>query len=85
MQLKFSGGVESPFFQKDVVEEQGTDGVQKIEIDTTRKIRSVSMFVRDNQYLHGLRLEDEEGKTFVDEVWYTSINNKWVTYEIPKG
>ena len=84
MQLKFSGGGESPFFQKDATR-HGEDGVQKIEIDTTKKIRSISMFVRFGQYLQGLRLEDEEGKTFVDEEWFDDKTCKWVTYEIPKG
>ena len=74
MQLAFANSVESPLFQ---TSESSSDTLTKIQVDTTREIRYVSMEVSIGVWYTGIRLYDESKDTIIDIEWYEDPDAEW--------
>ena len=82
MQLHFSNGVSSPMIG--LLNQNRYR--KKIDIDTTKTIRYVSMRVYSDGF-QGIRLLDMEGDLIVEEIWGDPrLGGEWtIANEIPKG
>ena len=61
--------------------------VRRIQFDG-RTISKVSMLVGTSGQLQGLRVTDDQGQTFIDEVWYKGAFQhvgEWQTQVVPPG
>ena len=58
---------------------------QSVDVDPTKHIRQISMFVTDAWSLAKLRLTDDHGDNFVDLEWTSKYDNRgqWLTRDIP--
>ena len=84
IQLEFTNHEASPWIGTGM---SFQDKPQRIEIDTSKKIRKISMLVQGGFRFLGIRLVDDTGKVIVRKVWATAdlTDSAWVTKEIDDG
>ena len=86
IQLKFTNNVETPLFH---AQSEMNSQLQSVEIDVTRTIRRVSMFVskkaNNQQHLCRLKLIDEKDSCIIDLPLSNRFDKEgsWVMKEIP--
>ena len=66
IQLFFSEGFISPLFQTAGAED---NEVKSILVNTTKRIRSLSLLIYTGVYYEGIRLFDEQGNVIEDVTW----------------
>ena len=70
IRLKFTNGIESPLFEKEQHQDSQGAPLKSVEINTVRRISSVSVRVsKMNNQLNGLRLKEESGGNVADLEW----------------
>ena len=59
--------------------------MENVEVDVTRKIRKVSMFIdpKGRGYLNRLKMLDDHGEPVVDLTFWSDETGFWYTHEIP--
>ena len=100
IQLQFSNGLKTPFFNKaaDPAERaEAAKTVTTVEIDPTKPIRKVclqvakvgvadsTLFGDKTTKLFGLRLLDGDDKTIAEVNWGGKEGYEWSTSEVPEG
>ena len=70
IQLQFSHGVKSPFYETQWAKH---DQVKQAWVDNSRKIKQVSMLVTGFDTLSVMRLTDDRGMTIIELVWKSAV------------
>ena len=77
IQLGFTNGSQSPYFHTKYVNDETE--LNWTEIDTSRTIRKVSVYLTGKTFISRLRFIDENDENIIELLWDERDTGKWVS------